>query len=479
MALNEYQMQIGGVLRNGEEQEIVTNPFDGSPVGKVHVGGEKDMEDAIASAVDAFSRMRVMPTHERAALLTRIAGMVTERREELAQLMMKEGGKPITYARGEVDRAVMTFTLGAEEARRLGGEVQPIDIMPGGEGRLCMFRRVPRGPVAAISPFNFPLNLIAHKLSPAIAAGTTMVLKPPAQTPLTAHVLGEICQKAGLPEGVFNLIHCPPAVGQKMVEDPRMKVLSFTGSAALGWRLNSLAGKKQVSLELGGNAPVILDEGTDYHAVMDRLLMGAWAHAGEGCIKAQRFYVHDSIFDGFLEAFVTATEAVGCGDPAQESTMVGPVIEAGHRDRILQWVEEASAGGATVHCGGRAEGQVVLPTILTNITGDMKVVCDEVFGPVSVVQPFSSLDRVIEEANAGPYGLHAGLFTRDIDKALKAFDALEFGGVIINDVPTFRADNFPYGGIKDSGKGREGVRFAVEEYTEPKVLVIRRLDHAN
>ena len=470
---NEHEMQVGGERRRSAQVEDVRSPYDGSLVGRVHKGTADDIDAAIAAASEAFERhARLMPSHRKASILKGVSARLAERKEELARLLAAEGGKPIRFARGEVDRAVMTFELGAGEALRLGGEVLPTDIQPAGEGRLCLYRREPRGVVAAISPFNFPLNLVAHKLSPAIAAGCTVVLKPPPQAPLTAHVLGEIAAAAGLPAGCLNIVHCDPDVAQRMVEDERIAVLSFTGSDAVGWRLRDVAHKKTVLLELGGNAPCVIDEGVDIAGIMDRLMVGAWAHGGQVCIKAQRFFVHRALYDAFLEQFVVATERVGVGDPMREDTLVGPLIGREHTDRVLSWVEAAVRAGARVHCGNRAEGSVVFPTVLTDVDPGLDVACREVFGPVSVVEPFDTFEDAIAKCNRGRYGLQAGVFTPRLDHAMRAYKELRYGGVLINDIPTFRVDNYPYGGTRDSGLGREGVRFAVEEMTEPKVLIV-------
>ncbi len=473
--MHKTPMRIGGELRAGRETALVNSPFDGERVGEVAVGSPADMDDAIASAHGAIGVMRALPTHRRAAILEGVARRLGERKDELATLMARESGKPIRYCRGEVARAVLTFTLAAGEARRLGGEVLPIDLEPRAEGRLCLFTRVPRGPVAAIAPFNFPLNLIAHKLAPAVAVGAPVVLKPPPQCPLVGHALGEILQEAGLPPGGLSVLHCAPETAQRLVEDERMKVLSFTGSDAVGWRLKALAGKKQVLLELGGNAPCVVDAGVDLAAILPAIVQGAWANAGQVCIKVQRLYVHASLYEDFLERFVHATRELVCGDPLDEATVVGPLIEPKHVERVLAWTREAVAGGARKHCGGEARGQVVLPTVLTGVKPEMKVCREEVFGPVTVVEPFEHFEGALEACNQGRFGLQAGIFTRDIGHALQAFRTLDYGGVLINDVPTFRVDNFPYGGTRDSGLGREGVRFAMEEMSEPKVLVMRGL----
>jgi len=471
--MRRFPLRIGAELREGTGSETITSPFDGQAVGQVALGGSRDMQDAIAAAAEAFALTRRMPTHERAAILERAARAIEERGEEIARLMVRESGKPITFARGEVRRAGLTFQLAAGESRRLGGEVMPIDLEARAEGRLCLYTRVPRGPVAAIAPFNFPLNLIAHKLAPAIAVGTSVVLKPPPQCPLTGFVLAEILAEAGLPPGALSVIHCPPAVAQEMVEDERMAVLSFTGSDAVGWKLKSLAGRKQVLLELGGNAPCVLDEGVDLERVMKPVVIGSWAQAGQVCIKIQRIHAHASLYERFLEGFVAATRALVCGDPMDEATVVGPLIQPQHVERVLAWVAEAVAGGARLHCGGEAEGQVVRPTVLTGVDEGMRVCKDEVFGPVTVVERFERFEQALAACNAGRFGLQAGVFTPDVGHALQAFRELDYGGVMINDIPTFRVDNFPYGGTKESGFGREGVRFAMEEMTEPKVLVMR------
>ena len=453
--------------------ETVCSPFDGKPVGEVPVASEADVDAAIARAAEAFARTRRMPVHARARILAAAARLIERDADALARLMVRESGKPIRFCRGEVARAAVTFDLGSAVARTFHGETLPVDLEPRAEGRLCITTRVPRGPVAAIAPFNFPLNLVAHKLSPAFAVGASVVLKPPPQCPLTSFRLADILDEAGLPLDALGVVHCPPAVAQRMVEDPRMKVLSFTGSDAVGWKLKALAGHKQVLLELGGNAPCILDEGADLDDAVPRINTGAWANAGQVCIKVQRVLVHASLYDDFLERFIAATRATKAGDPMDEDTIVGPIIDHTHVERILTWIEEAVAAGAKQHTGGTADGNVVHPTILTDTKPSMRVCSDEVFGPVTVVERFETFDEAIARCNAGRYGLQAGIFTPNITHAMQAHRDLDFGGVVINDVPTFRVDNFPYGGTKDSGFGREGVRYAMEEMTEQKVLIIR------
>jgi len=464
---------VAGVSREVAQADTVTNPFDGTPVGEVGLAGAELMDEAIAAAEEAFGVTRRLATHERVRVLEGVAASLAREREALAALMTSESGKPIRFSRGEVDRAVVTFELAAAEARSVGGEVWPIDLEARSEGRLCLTTRVPRGPVAAIAPFNFPLNLIAHKLAPAIAVGAPVVLKLPPQCPLTGLRLAQLVLEAGWPAQALSALHCAPEVAQRMVEDERMAVVSFTGSDAVGWRLKALAGRKPVLLELGGNAPCVVDAGADLEAALPAILGGAWAHAGQVCIKVQRLFVHASLFDDFLERFVQATKELPCGDPTDPATVVGPMIEPGQVERVLAWVREAVEGGARLHCGGTSDGQVVAPTILTGVEPHMRVCKDEVFGPVTVLEPFDDFDAVLERCNATRFGLQAGVFTPDVGRALRAYRELDYGGVVINDVPTFRVDSFPYGGTKASGLGREGVRAAMEELSEPKVLVLR------
>lgn len=471
--MSRTPLRIAGELRQSAEYETIRSPWDGEVAGEVCLAGAADMDDAIAAASASFAATRRLATHERVRILETVAAGLRAQREELARLVTLESGKPIRFSYGEVERAVVTFELAAAEARSFGGEVLPIDLEPRSEGRLCLTTRVPRGPIAAIAPFNFPLNLIAHKLAPAIAVGAPVVLKPPPQCPLVSLRLAQIVDAAGWPAGALNVVHCAPEVAQRMVEDERMAVLSFTGSDVVGWKLKELAGRKQVLLELGGNAPCVVDEGADLDAALPAIVGGAWAHAGQVCIKVQRLLVHASLYGEFLARFVALTRAVACGDPRDAATVVGPMIEPQHVERVLAWVREATEGGAVLHCGGTAEGNVVAPTVLTDVRPDMRVCKDEVFGPVTVVEAFDGFDEALARCNATRFGLQAGVFTPDVGRALRAYRELDYGGVVINDVPTFRVDNFPYGGTKASGFGREGVRYAMEEMTEPKVLVLR------
>jgi acyl-CoA reductase-like NAD-dependent aldehyde dehydrogenase len=470
--MQRYRSFVGGSQRETSHVDIVKSPYDGSPVAEVSRAGEAEMEDAIASAAQSFAALHATPVHQRATWLDAIASELGKRRDEFAELITRESGKPIRYSRAEVARAITTFALGASTARTFGGEQLPVDLTPGAEGRLCITTLVPRGPVGAIAPFNFPLNLVAHKLSPALAVGTSVVLKPAHQSPATAHALAELMHGAGVLPGSLNVLHTPPELGERLATDERIKVLSFTGSDAVGWKLKRLAWNKQVLLELGGNAPCIVDETVDLEAIMPRLVEACWANAGQICIKPQRLLVSAAIFDEFSERFVAETARVKVGDPLDPETVVGPIIEARHVARLLEWIAEARAAGARLLCGGEADRQLLSPTVLTGTKHELRAWSQEAFGPITLLEPWQSLDEALEVANASRFGLQASLFTNDLPRALRAFRALQYGGVLINDPPSFRADNFPYGGTKESGFGREGVRYAAQEYCEQKVLVL-------
>ncbi len=466
---------LGGQSDNAKATQTIRNPYDTSVVGEVGLGDAGDLETAISGAAAAFKAWSRSATHERASVLEKLALLIEAERDQLALLIARESGKPIRYAKAEVARAVSTFRLGAAEARVLGGEVLPSDQLPGAEGRLTLFRRVARGPVAGISPFNFPLNLVAHKLAPALAVGAPLVLKPAPQAPLTAHRLAELATLAGAPAHAFNVLHLLPEVAERLATDPRLPVLSFTGSDIVGWHLESVARRKHVLLELGGNAPCLIDETVDLEALLPRVVDASFANAGQVCIKAQRLFVVRERFAEFSERFVALTRALPTGDPLDERTVVGPMIEARHVTRVLGWVKEAMRGGAQLLCGGNADGNVVAPTVLTGTSPEQRVCKDEIFGPVTIIEAVDSFDAGLAACNASRFGIQAAVFTRDLGRALTAFRELDFPGVLINDAPTFRVDNIPYGGVRDSGCGREGVRFAIEEFTEPKLLSMRDL----
>jgi acyl-CoA reductase-like NAD-dependent aldehyde dehydrogenase len=466
---------IGGKRGSATELCAIESPFDQRVVGHVGLGDERSLESAIAGAAAVFRSWSASPTHERALVLERIAQAIDREQDELARLITLESGKPIRYARAEVARGAATFRLGAAEARLLGGEVLPSDQLAGAEGRLTLFRRVPRGPVAGISPFNFPLNLVAHKLAPALAVGAPLLLKPAPQAPLTAHRLAELATEAGAPAHAFNVVHLVPELAERLATDPRLPVLSFTGSDSVGWHLESVARRKQVLLELGGNAPCLIDETVDLETLLPSVVDASFANAGQVCIKAQRLFVHRARYDELLERFVALTRALAVGDPLDPRTVVGPMIEARHVTRVLEWVAEAEREGAELLTGGSATGNVLSPTVLTGTKPSQRVCKDEVFGPVTVIESVDSFEEGLRACNASRFGIQASVFTNELGRALTAFRQLEYPGVLINDAPTFRVDNVPYGGVRDSGKGREGVRFAIEEFTETKLLSLRGL----
>jgi acyl-CoA reductase-like NAD-dependent aldehyde dehydrogenase len=472
--MESRELMIAGRAVAAPDADPVINPYTGETVAQVPQAGPAQVEMAIAAAAAAFEPFAAWPSHRRAAVLRAVAEGIAARRAELADSIVAEGGKPVTQALGEVDRAVTTFSIAAEEAKRVGGEVIPADVTPAGEGCIALTRRFPVGPVSAISPFNFPINLVAHKLAPALAVGCPVVLKPPVQTPLTPLMLAEIVAAAGAPPGAFTVVPCPVEAAQALITDDRMAVLSFTGSARVGWQLKAKAGKKRVVLELGGNAAVIVCPGVDIRAVAARVAFGAFAYAGQVCISVQRVFVHESVYAEFLEALVAATEALPVGDPRDPQTVVGPLIDAAAAERVTAWVAEATGAGAQMATGGRREGNVVFPIVLTDVPPTVKVSCEEVFGPVATVTPFATFDEAVERVNDSPYGLQAGVFTHDLGEALKAHEGLRVGGVVVGDIPTLRLDHTPYGGTKDSGLGREGVRYAMEELTEPRLLLIVR-----
>ncbi len=472
---HEFPFCLAGQPRTTAEPLDVTNPFDGSIVGRTWLAGEADLEAAAAAAVDAAPAIRALAAHERAAILRAASVELKARREEIGRTLAGEAGKPIRDATTEVDRASMTFEVAAEEARRLGGEMIPMDLAPHGAGRLAFVRRFPIGPVAAISPFNFPLNLSAHKIAPAIAAGNPIVLKPATKTPLSALYLGEIVTRAGLPAGGISVLPMARQTGDRLVTDPRFKLLTFTGSSAVGWKMRERAGKKKVILELGGNAGVIVDESANVEFAAKRIATGGFAFAGQSCISVQRVFVHDAVFDRFAARLVQLVEAMKVGDPLDPANDLGPMIEESEAERIDAWVKEAVAAGARVLTGGkRLGGALFAPTVLTDVPIDAKVCAQEVFAPLVGLFRFSDFEQALREVNRSTYGLQAGVFTADLERSLRAWDVLEAGGIIVNDVPTWRIDHMPYGGVKDSGVGREGPRYTIEEMTEPKLLVINR-----
>jgi acyl-CoA reductase-like NAD-dependent aldehyde dehydrogenase len=450
----------------------VRSPFDGAVVGRVVQARREHAEAAIAAAVKAFGTTRRLPAFERQRVLRRVSAAIAERRDEFARTIVQEAGKPIKLARIEVDRAVFTFNVAAEEATRIYGEYLPLDWQEFTAGRWGIVKRYPLGPIAGITPFNFPLQLVAHKAAPAIAAGCSMVLKPAPQTPLSSLLLAECIQQAGWPDGGLNVLPLSNDDAGLLVTDERIKLITFTGSTTVGWDIKRRAGKKKVALELGGNAGAIVHSDADLSYAAERCVTGAFVYAGQSCISVQRILVEQSVYGKFTDLLVEAARKLKTGDPADESTDIGPLIRESDAVRVTSWVEEAARSGARLMCGGGRTKSVVNPTVLTSTKPEMKVNCQEIFGPVVTVEPYQNFDEALRRINNSNYGLQAGLFTRDVKLLFQAYDELEVGALIAGDIPSFRIDHMPYGGIKDSGLGREGLRYAIEEMTEPKLLVM-------
>jgi acyl-CoA reductase-like NAD-dependent aldehyde dehydrogenase len=450
----------------------VRSPYDDSVVARVPQAGTDEARRAVAAAERAMGDP--LPAHKRAEILVRVAGALGRRADEAARLISAEAGKPLKAARVEVARAMSTFTLSAVEARKLAGEVIPMDGTQAGEGKLAITMRLPIGVVGAISPFNFPLNLVAHKIAPALAAGCAVVLKPATQTPLSALLLAELETEAGLPAGWLNVLVGPAAeIGDVLVEDERVRLITFTGSSGVGWKLRERAPRKRVNLELGNATPVIVEPDADLETAATKIAANAFSFAGQSCISVQRVYVHGDVYDEFKTRLLPKVDALVVGDPGEEETDVGPLIAPGERERVLAWIEEARAGGATILTGGELEGDLLRPTVVERPPTDSKLACEEVFGPVCTLEPYDRLEDAVALANGTRYGLQAGIFTSALASALYAAGCLEFGGVTINEVPTFRADQMPYGGVKDSGNTREGPAWAVREMTEERLVVVQ------
>ena len=457
-----------------EEGDIVDvrAPYDGAVIAHVYQGRREHAEAAIAASVKAFGTTRRLPAFERQRVLRRIADGIQNRRDEFSRTLAQEAGKPIKSARMEVERAIFTFNVAAEETVRGYGEYLPLDWQQSTAGRWGIVKRFPIGPVAGITPFNFPLNLVAHKVAPAIAAGCSIVLKPAPQTPLSSLLLAEVIQQAGWPDGGFNAVLLSNEDSGLLVSDERIKLITFTGSTAVGWAIKNNAGKKKVALELGGNSGVIVHSDADLAYAAGRCITGAFAYAGQACLSVQRILVEQSVCGKFIELLLAGVSKLKLGDPLDETTDLGPMIRESDAVRAYDWVQEAIRGGARLLCGGHRQGSLFEPTVLTGTKPGMKVNCQEIFAPVVTVEPYPDFASALKQINNSPYGLQAGLFTRDAKLIFDAYNELEVGGVIAGDVPTFRIDHMPYGGIKDSGLGREGLRDAIQEMTEPKLLVM-------
>ena len=462
---------IAGEWRMGQGRLEVKSPWDESVVAELGVPTDADVEDAVTRAVDTFKESRHLPTYARAEALLHISRGIAQRVDQIAEIVAREGGKPLKWSKVEVSRAVSTFRWASEEARRFGGEFLPLDTEQSLGSRAGIVRRFPFGPVIGISPFNFPVNLVAHKIAPALAVGAPIVIKPAGVTPLGALALAELFDQTELPKGMLSVLPISSERAQKLVEDHRFKKLTFTGSG-IGWKLKGLDPRKHVTLELGGNAGVIVHSDADLDNAAGRIAIGGYYQAGQSCISVQRVLVQSEVYDDFVARLVKQVESLKVGDPMDPTVDVGPLIDGGAVERVEAWVNEAVAQGAEILTGGRREGPLYYPTILANTTADMKVRCEEVFGPVITVQPYQTFEEALAEVNNTPYGLQAGVFTSSIERAMLAHRELEVGGVIVNDMSAFRADQMPYGGSKESGYGREGLRYAMEEMTEPRIMVL-------
>jgi acyl-CoA reductase-like NAD-dependent aldehyde dehydrogenase len=473
VTLQERKLLLDGEWIETGEWHEVRSPYSGEPVGRVPQATAEHARRAVDAAARALDEP--LPAHRRAEILDGVALLLREHADDAATTISAEAGKPMKAARVEAERAVSTFTMAAVEARRLAGEVVPMDASAAGAGKVAYTLRVPIGVVGAITPFNFPLNLVAHKVAPALAAGCPVVLKPAGQTPLSALLLAELETEAGLPAGWLNVLVGPSAeIGDVLVEDERVRLITFTGSAEVGWKIRERAARKKVNLELGNATPVIVEADADVEQAATKLAANAFSFAGQSCISVQRIYVQRAAYDEFVSGFVPKVEALKVGDPADEETDVGPVIDEGARDRILSWIDEAKGAGARVLTGGEVTDGLLRPTVLADVTPGMKVSCLEVFGPLCTVSAYESVDEAFELANGTEYGLQAGIFTSNVQTALAAGDALDFGGITVNEAPTFRADQMPYGGVKASGNTKEGPHYAVREMTEERLVVFAR-----
>ncbi len=472
--MEEYKLLIDGKEVDCNTVKVINSPYDGKGIAAVHFGGSEKLALSVKSAQQAFDVTRRLPVYKRVEILTRAADLLEQKQGELADIICAEAGKPITYAKGEAARAVDTFRATADILKSGAGELVPIDSVAAGEGRYGLVRRFPIGPIAAISPFNFPLNLVCHKVAPAIAAGNTIVLKPASQTPISALKLGQIIHEAGYPAGGINVIPCPGSVAEDLTVDPLVRAITFTGSAEIGWRLKQKAYKKKVTLELGGNAAVLVDKDIDPGKIAKRLVIGSFAYSGQICISIQRIYIEKPLYQRFVEVFLDAVREYGIsGDPREENVVAGPMISSDDADRVQSWVQEALDNGARLLCGNQRDNQVISPVVLDNVDPKDKVSWQEVFGPVVVLDSFETWDEGIAKVNDSIFGLQAGVYTNDIARLMQAFERIEVGGVIHNDYPTFRVDLMPYGGVKESGFGREGPRYAYQEMTEQRLLVLK------
>ncbi|MFL5761782.1 MAG: aldehyde dehydrogenase family protein [Thermomicrobiales bacterium] len=472
----DFPIFVGGNWTTSANTLSVTNPFNDEVVGTTYLATKDQLDQAIKAAQEIFPSLRSMATYDRACLLQSFAAKMRERRDDVAHMICLEAGKPIREAEVEADRGVFTIETAAEEAKRIEGEVMPLDLLPSSKGRFGIVRRFPIGPIAGISPFNFPLNLALHKVAPALAAGNPIVLKPPSRDPLTMLLVAKMLDEIGVPKGAVSVVPMDREVGDILVEDDRFKLLSFTGSPDVGWEMKRRAGMKRVVLELGGNAGVVIDDDSDIEFAAQRVKTGAFAYAGQVCISVQRVFIHETVYDEFKDRLIAETTTVNAGDPLDRATDLGPMIDDKAAKRTEQWVADAVAQGANVVVGGNADGRFFQPTVIENAPRDAFVCSREAFAPLVTIFKVPNFKCGVDALNDSEYGLQAGVFTNKLEHALYSFERIETGAVIINDVPTYRIDHMPYGGVKASGLSREGLRYAIEDMTEMRLLVVNRLD---
>ena len=468
-----YPILIGNRPKETDNYITINSPYDNQTVAKVCMAGEREIEEAIEKALKAFSVLKHLPVYVKANALAQISQGVKERAEEIARMMALEAGKPISLAKIEVSRCIELFQYASEEVKRFGGEVIPLDLDKLGENRLAIYKCFPIGVILGITPFNFPLNLVAHKVAPALAVGNPVIIKPSSAAPITALILGEIIAQTDLPEGSISILPCSTQLAEKMVKDDRLAMLTFTGSPDVGWYLKTIAGKKRVTLELGGNAALVISSLRLKEFLLERAVFGGFYQGGQVCISVQRILVKENFYESFLEAFVEKVKMIHTGNPLEENTLVGPLINQTAAQRVENWIKEALEEGAKLIIGGKREGNVIYPTVLTHTRPEMKVNAREIFGPVVTVEPYKTFNEAIAMVNNSVYGLQAGIFTDSLEEVFSAYNQLEVGGVIVNDVPTYRSDPMPYGGIKGSGIGKEGIKYAMREMSEGKILVIK------
>lgn len=470
--MKEHKLLINGKWEEGAKVKEINSPYDGKTAAKVHFAGRAQVENAIASAQKAFEQTKKLSSHERSLVLERISSEISQRSDEIAESIVLSSGKPIRYAKVETSRGVNTFKIASEEAKRLNGEIIPLDLSPQTKERWGLVRHFPIGVIAGITPFNFPLNLVAHKVAPALAAGNAFVGRPASQVSPTMMLLAEIIQETEYPAGGFNAVPCGYEAAEPLIEDEQVKMVTFTGSPDIGWDLKKKAHKKVVTLELGGNAAVVVEPDANLEYAVPRTVLGGFAYSGQVCISIQRIMLHEKIYERFMADFLDAVKKLKMGDPLEESTDVGPMINLEAAEQTEEWVSEALDNGANLLCGGNREGAMFEPTVLVDVKPELRISWLEAFAPVVVVYRYKEFEEALREVNHSIYGLQAGVFTNDINKAFRAFEELEVGGVIVNDIPTFRIDHMPYGGTKESGFGREGLKYAIQEMTEMKLMAV-------